>query len=57
MAFKEEDAIHRVSTIAAIVFRSHFHPVQNICFIKGDRLCPSFAHDNQSTWKNFYSFV
>jgi hypothetical protein len=57
VAFKEEDAIHRVSTIAAIVFRSHFHPVQNICFIKGDRLCPSFAHDNQSTWKNFYSFV
>ncbi|PHJ67026.1 hypothetical protein VF14_34375 [Nostoc linckia z18] len=33
-----------------------FHPVQNICFTRGDHLWQSFVYANQSTWKNFDSF-
>ncbi|MEH2354203.1 hypothetical protein [Nostoc sp.] len=67
----------------SLSIRNSFHPVQNICFTrgdripwiwinsedvqdgfidrgglfkKGDRLCNCFAHNNQSTWKNFDSF-
>ncbi|MBD2242512.1 hypothetical protein H6G26_02415 [Nostoc sp. FACHB-888] len=30
--------------------------MQLITVTNGDRFCHSFVYDNQSTWKNFYSF-
>ncbi|MFN6477219.1 hypothetical protein [Nostoc sp. DedQUE07] len=50
-SFKEASYAKRFQELAL-----HSHLVQNIYFTRGDRLCHSFVHDNQSIWKNFDGF-